>query len=107
MQTVSEISTTQLKARLEKGEKVFLLDVREPYEYEIANLKAQLIPLGELNTRLDELNKEQEIVVYCHHGNRSRYAVEFLQSQGFQSVKNLTGGIEAWAAEIDPKMPHY
>ncbi|MCX6141925.1 MAG: rhodanese-like domain-containing protein [Ignavibacteriales bacterium] len=107
MQIVAELSVSQLKARLEKGESVFLLDVREPFEYEIANLKGQLIPLGELSARLDELDKEQEIVVYCHHGNRSRYATEFLQRQGFRSVKNLVGGIDAWVTEIDPKMPRY
>jgi sulfur-carrier protein adenylyltransferase/sulfurtransferase len=107
LQIVAEISVTQLKVRLDKGENVYLLDVREPFEHEIANLKGQLIPLGELPVRFHELNKEQEIVVYCHHGNRSRYAAEFLQSRGFRAVKNLTGGVEAWATEIDPKMPHY
>ena len=96
-----------MKARLEKGENVFLLDVREPFEHEITNLHGHLIPLGELPARFDELDKEQEVVVYCHRGNRSRYAAEFLQSQGFQAVKNLTGGVEAWATEIDPKMPRY
>jgi rhodanese-related sulfurtransferase len=107
LQIVAEISVSQLKARLEKGEEVFLLDVREPFEHEIANLKGQLIPLGQLPARLAELDKEQEIVVYCHHGNRSRCAAEFLQSQGYRAVRNLAGGIEAWATEIDPKMPHY
>jgi sulfur-carrier protein adenylyltransferase/sulfurtransferase len=104
---VAEISVVQLNARLEKGESVFLLDVREPFEHAIANIKGQLIPLGELPARFGELDKNQEIVVYCHHGNRSRYAAEFLQSQGFQAVRNLTGGIDAWATEIDPKMKHY
>jgi sulfur-carrier protein adenylyltransferase/sulfurtransferase len=104
---VAEISVLQLKARLDKGEAVLLLDVREPFEYDIANIKGQLIPLGELPARIHELDKNQEIVVYCHHGNRSRYAAEILQSQGFQAVKNLTGGIDAWATEIDPKMRHY
>jgi sulfur-carrier protein adenylyltransferase/sulfurtransferase len=107
LQIVVEISVSQLKARLEKGENVFLLDVREPFEHEIANLKGQLIPLGELPSRFDELDKEREVVVYCHHGNRSRHAAQFLMHQGFRSVKNLTGGIEAWATEIDPKIPHY
>jgi adenylyltransferase/sulfurtransferase len=101
------MSVSQLKARLEKGGDVFLLDVREPFEYEIANLKGALIPLGELPARFDELDKNREIVVYCHHGNRSRYAAQFLQQQGFRSVTNLAGGIEAWASEIDAKMPHY
>jgi sulfur-carrier protein adenylyltransferase/sulfurtransferase len=107
LQSIAEMSVAQLKDRMEKGERLFLLDVREPFEYEIVNLKGQLIPLGELPARLDELDTEQEIVVYCHHGNRSRYAAEFLQAQGFRSVKNLTGGIDAWVSEIDPTMPRY
>ena len=104
---IVELSVAQLKARLDKGEQVFLLDVREPFEHEIANLKGHLIPLGDLPGRLDELDKDAETVVYCHHGNRSRYAAEFLLSQGFRSVQNLAGGIEAWATEIDPTMPRY
>lgn len=104
---IVELSVAQLKARLDKGEQVFLLDVREPFEHEIAHLQGHLIPLGELPARLDELDKEVETVVYCHHGNRSRYAAEFLLHQGFRSVQNLAGGIEAWASEIDQTMPHY
>ncbi len=107
LQIIAEMSVAQLKDRLERGEKLFLLDVREPFEYEIVNLKGRLIPLGELPGRLDELDREREIVVYCHHGNRSRYATEFLQGQGFRSVINLTGGIDAWVTEIDPMMPRY
>jgi adenylyltransferase/sulfurtransferase len=107
LQVVAEMSVAQLKDRLERGEDVFLLDVREQFEHEIANLQGRLIPLGELPARFAELDKEREIVVYCHHGNRSRFAAEFLQHQGFRSVINLAGGIEAWATEIDPTMPHY
>jgi adenylyltransferase/sulfurtransferase len=107
LQNVPELSVRALKARLEKGEKVFLLDVREPFEHEIANIQGSLIPLGELPARLEELDKSDEIVVYCHHGNRSRYAAQLLLDQGFRDVKNLAGGIEAWATEIDPTMTHY
>jgi sulfur-carrier protein adenylyltransferase/sulfurtransferase len=107
LQNVPEISVSTLKARLEKGEQVFLLDVREPSEHAIVNLQGKLIPLGELPERLQELDKSNGIVVYCHHGNRSRYAAQLLLSHGFRDVKNLTGGIEAWATEIDPTMPHY
>ena len=107
MQIVAEMSVAQLKDSLEKGEELFLLDVREPFEYEIANLNGLLIPLGELPARFDELDKKREIVVYCHHGNRSRYATEFLLNQGFPSVRNLAGGIDAWSTEIDPKLPRY
>jgi sulfur-carrier protein adenylyltransferase/sulfurtransferase len=107
VETVAEISVAELNQRLKKGESVFLLDVREPHENEIANLKGLLIPLGELSRRFVELDKEREIIVYCHHGNRSRVAAEFLQRQGFRAVKNLAGGVEAWATEIDPTMAHY
>jgi rhodanese-related sulfurtransferase len=107
METVAEISVLELNDRLKKGESVFLLDVREPYEREIANLRGILIPLGELSRRFVELDKEREIIVYCHHGNRSRVAAEFLQRQGFGAVKNLAGGVEAWATEIDHTMAHY
>ena len=107
MQAIVEMSAAELKDRMERGEKPFLLDVREPFEFEIVNLKGQLIPLGDLPARLDELEKERDIVVYCHHGNRSRFATELLQGQGFRSVKNLTGGIDAWATTIDPKMTRY
>ena len=104
---VTELSVAQLKDRLEKGETPFLLDVREPFEHEIANLGGLLIPLGDLPARLGELDKEGEIIVYCHTGRRSWRATEFLQRQGFRSVKNLAGGIDAWSTQIDPKLPRY
>ena len=86
---------------------MFLLDVREPFEAEIANLGGVLIPLGDLPARINELDSTRETIVYCHHGNRSRYAAEFLQRQGFGNVKNLTGGIDAWSIEIEPTKPRY
>jgi sulfur-carrier protein adenylyltransferase/sulfurtransferase len=104
---LSEISVHHLKSRLEGGEEVFLLDVREPYEFKIANLKGHLIPLGQLQTKFGELDKGREIVVYCHHGNRSAFAVQFLKNQGFDRVLNLAGGIDQWSREIDPKVPRY
>jgi len=105
--TFSAISVHQLKQKIEKGEKVFLLDVREPYEYKVANLSGHLIPLGQLADRVHELDPEREIVVYCHHGNRSAFAVQFLKNQGFESVVNLAGGIDAWSQEVDPSLPRY
>jgi rhodanese-related sulfurtransferase len=107
VQRIEELSVQQLKERLDRGEDVFLLDVREPFEAEIANLSGLLIPLGELPARFNELDSTREIIVYCHHGNRSRYAAEFLQRQGFGSVKNLTGGIDAWSIQIEPTKPRY
>jgi sulfur-carrier protein adenylyltransferase/sulfurtransferase len=104
---LSEISVHHLKSRLQEGDAVFLLDVREPYEYKIANLNGHLVPLGQLQTKFDELDRNSEIVVYCHHGNRSAFAVQLLKNQGFEKVLNLVGGIDQWSREIDPKVPRY
>ena len=103
----SEISVKHLKDRLEKGEDILLLDVREPYEYRIANLKGFLVPLGQLAGKLDEIDRTKDIVVYCHHGNRSAVAVQFLQNLGFEKVSNLVGGIDRWSEEIDSTIPRY
>ena len=102
-----QISVEQLKAKLEKGEMPVLIDVREPSEYTKANIGAKLIPLGEIPKRYNELNPNQEIVVHCHHGGRSQWAVEFLYEKGFKNVKNLVGGIDAWSLRIDAKVPRY
>ena len=102
-----EISVQDLNRRLEKGEDIFLLDVREPCEFKIANLRGRLIPLGQLLENVDELDRSREIVVYCHHGTRSGVAVQFLKNQGFDRVLNLTGGIDQWSREIDSKVPRY
>jgi rhodanese-related sulfurtransferase len=104
---LSEISVQRLKIRLEGGEEIFLLDVREPYEFKIANLNGYLLPLGQLQTKFDELDRSREIVVYCHHGNRSAFAVDFLKNRGFERVLNLAGGIDQWSREIDSKVPRY
>jgi molybdopterin/thiamine biosynthesis adenylyltransferase/rhodanese-related sulfurtransferase len=102
-----EISVDELKARLDRGEDVFLLDVREPHEYEIVNLGGYLIPLNELPKRVHELDSSREMVVHCQRGSRSARAVEFLRQLGFTKVKNLVGGIDAWAAHIDQRLPRY
>jgi len=102
-----EISVEELKQKLDSGEKPFLLDVREPVEYQIANIGGLLIPLRQVPQRVDELDANQEIIVYCHSGNRSGRAVAFLHDEGFKNVKNLVGGIEAWSRRIDPKVPRY
>ncbi len=101
------MTVDELKARLDSGDSPFLLDVREPYEQQIASIGGMLIPLGMLAQRLDELEKEDEIVVYCHHGIRSAHAVSFLRRSGFKNVKNLSGGIDEWAREIDGKVARY
>ena len=95
---MSDITNVELKERLDKGEKVTVIDVREPYEFEEFNIGAQLIPLGELPGKLEELAhlKDQEIVVHCRSGARSSNAKMFLEENGFTNVRNLVGGMMAW-----------
>jgi adenylyltransferase/sulfurtransferase len=105
-----EITVRELKEKLDAGEEVAVLDVRESHEYEVANLEAQgakLIPLGELPNRLSELNQNDEVAVHCKTGGRSAKAVKILQDAGFGNVYNVEGGITAWSEEIDPSVPKY
>jgi molybdopterin/thiamine biosynthesis adenylyltransferase/rhodanese-related sulfurtransferase len=102
-----EISVEELKRRHDAGEDIFVLDVREPHEYQICNLGGHLIPLNDLPKRVNELDSSREIVAHCKMGGRSAKAVDFLRQAGFTKVKNLTGGINAWADKVDPKMPKY
>jgi len=104
---VPEIQPEELKARLDAGEDIFILDVREPHEYQICNLQGYLIPLGELPKRASELDSSREIVAHCRSGVRSAKAVSFLQQAGFRKVKNLAGGILAWSDKVDPSVPKY
>jgi len=104
---VPEIQPRELKQRLDKGEDIFILDVREPNEYQISNLGGHLIPLGDLPKRVHELDSSRNIVAHCRSGGRSAKAVEFLRQSGFKNVLNLAGGINAWADQVDPKLPKY
>jgi len=105
---IPEISPVALKAKLDAGENIFVLDVREPHEFDICRLEGTtLIPLGQLQSRVSELNASDEIVVHCKSGMRSAKAVDFLQSEGFSNVKNLAGGILAWSDQVDPSIPKY
>ena len=104
---ISEITATELKARQDRGDKLFILDVREPHEYQICNLNGKLIPLGELPRRVNELDSSVEMVVHCRSGKRSADAIHFLQTAGFKKLWNLKGGVLAWADEVDPRMPKY
>ena len=102
------ITPRELKDRLDKGDHIFILDVREPWEYSMAKIEgAVLIPLGNLPQSLDKLDRNDEIVAHCHHGMRSADAAGFLLQQGFTKVKNLVGGIDAWSVQIDPTVPRY
>ncbi len=102
-----QITVEQLKERLDKGERPFLLDVREPFERSIADLGGTLIPMAQIPHRYSELETHREIIVYCHHGNRAQRVVEFLYEKGLSNVKNLVGGINAWSERIDPEVPRY
>ena len=101
------INVKELKEKLDNKEDIFILDVREPHEYEISNLNGYLIPLNDLPERINELDSSKEMVIHCKMGSRSAQAVEFLKRSGFKKVKNLAGGINAWADKIDRNMPVY
>ena len=104
---VPAISVEDLKEKLDAKADIFILDVREPHEYQICNLKGYLIPVGDLPKRVSELDSSREIVAHCRSGVRSAKAVNFLRRAGFKKVYNLTGGILAWADKIDTTMPKY
>ena len=102
------ITPQELKKRLEQGDTIVLIDVREPWEYNICKIAgAILIPLGTLGSEYKKLDPQAEIVMHCHMGMRSMDATQFLLQQGFKNVKNLTGGIEAWSTQVDPSVPRY
>jgi adenylyltransferase/sulfurtransferase len=107
---VPAVRPVDVRARLDRGEDLLLLDVREPDEYAKASLpRARLIPLGELTDRLDEIAewRARPVVVHCHHGGRSQRACELMRAAGFERVENLDGGIEAWSLTVDPAVPRY
>jgi adenylyltransferase/sulfurtransferase len=103
-----QVGVHALHERMQSGQPFVLLDVREPFEFEIARIEgANLIPLGELPQRTHELDREAEIFVLCHSGMRSERAAEFLRTAGFVRVANVAGGIDAWSEEVDPDVPRY
>ena len=109
-QSIPEITVSELKDKLDNGESINVLDVREQHEYDVANLGdvvARLIPLGDLPNRIDELDKSENFAVHCRSGARSAKAVQLLQESGFENVYNVKGGILAWSEEIDPSVPQY
>ena len=103
-----KILPKELKNKLDLNENLFLLDVRNPNEYEIAKINnSVLIPLPQLRSRLHEIPKDKEIIVYCHHGNRSLEAARILNENGFSQVKSLVGGIDVWSRFVDSSIPQY
>ncbi|PID84977.1 MAG: molybdenum cofactor biosynthesis protein MoeB [Chloroflexi bacterium] len=110
LKTVRQITPVQLKERLDAGDNLFILDVRQPHEWEISNLEpygAKLIPQSEVMNHIDEFNPEQEIVVQCRSGGRSAKLILVMQQLGFKKLWNLEGGINRWAQEVDPSLPVY
>ena len=105
---VPTITATELKTKIDRKDKFILVDVREPYEYDICNISgSKLIPLGELPARLSELDSADEIVLHCKVGGRSAKALKILQDAGFRKLSNLQGGIQAWSENVDPSVPRY
>jgi len=107
MPELSEIDPIELKQRIDNGERPLILDVREPWEIETASVAGTLnIPMGDIPSRLNELDPERETIVMCHHGVRSAQVAMYLARNGFERVLNLAGGIDAWS-EVDPSVPRY
>ena len=103
-----EITPAEVRQRLDKGETVVLIDVREPWEFEICRISgAKLIPMGTIPANLQALDGGDEIICYCHHGMRSLDVAAWLRGQGVANAKSLAGGIERWSTEIDPSVPRY
>lgn len=103
-----EITAEELKARLDSGARLTLVDVREPWEWGLCHLEgARHIPMGEIPARYLELEPDDDVVVYCHVGQRSAMVVEYLRRLGFQKAVNLRGGINAWAHQVDPTLRRY
>lgn len=110
MDRIPEMDVQELKARLDRGEPLTIIDVREPHEWDIGNLGpygARLIPLGQLPDRLEEIDPSEEIVLQCRSGARSGRALEFLREKGYERLWNLKGGILAWSDQVDPSVPKY
>jgi len=106
--TVKQLSATELKNRIDQEEKLFLLDVREPNEFQYGHIaNSVLIPLNQIPNRLNELDMQQEIIVICHHGMRSQQAANYLAQSGFKNISNLTGGIDAWSCNCDNSVRRY
>ena len=104
---IPQLSVKDLKKRMDAGENLFIIDVREPFEYQIANIGGKLIPQGEVPQRLAEIDRDREIIVQCKSGGRSQRIAEFLKQSGYAKVANVSGGILAWSDQIDPSVPKY
>ena len=104
---IPQLTVKELKQRIDSGENLQLIDVREPWESKIAQIGGKLIPQKEIPTRPSEIDRDREVIVHCHSGVRSQRIAEFLAQAGYPRVANLAGGIQAWSEQIDPKVPKY
>lgn len=105
---MKEISVKELKQMKDNGEDFQLIDVREPHEYEVAQIGGELIPLATVPENVDKISKDKKVVIHCRSGQRSGNAVKFLEQQhGFENLYNLKGGILAWSDEVDPEVQKY
>lgn len=105
---MKEITPAELKAKIENNDDFQLIDIREPYEYEIAHLDGELIPMGELLSNLQRISREKEVIIYCRSGNRSAAVIDALEKEfGFSNLLNLKGGILAYADQIDRTLTKY
>jgi sulfur-carrier protein adenylyltransferase/sulfurtransferase len=103
-----EISAREVKDRLDRGEKLLLVDVREPREFEICHIEgAVLIPMGTIPSNLQKLDTDEDVICFCHHGVRSMDVANWLRAQGVKSAKSMAGGIDRWSSEIDPTVARY
>jgi adenylyltransferase/sulfurtransferase len=108
LDNVGQLRPHALAEQLRRPDRPLLLDVRELEEWQLCRIAGAVhLPLNQLAQRLEELDREREVVIYCHHGIRSQLAAELLSRQGFLHVRNLVGGIDAWSREVDPRIPRY
>ena len=103
-----QIEPRQVQDRISRGEKLLLVDVREPWEHQVCRIEgAQLVPMGSIPSSLPLFEQADEVILYCHHGIRSLDAAVWLRQQGIEGARSMSGGIERWSREVDPKVPRY
>ncbi|MGC1906193.1 MAG: rhodanese-like domain-containing protein [Candidatus Acidiferrum sp.] len=103
-----EITPAEVKSAIDRGEKMLLIDVREPWEFDLSRIEgAKLIPMGTIPANLQSLDTGDAVICYCHHGMRSLDVAAWLRGQGIETARSMAGGIDRWSMEIDPKVPRY
>jgi len=103
-----QINPQEVKQRLDRGETLVLVDVREPHEYAISRIEGAVpIPMGSIPANLQKLDTDEDVICFCHHGVRSLDVANWLRAQGIKTAKSMTGGIDRWSLEIDPGVPRY